>query len=276
MAELPPPQDDGLIYPPVGSWSRDKHHFLARYVDMFTSAMKGKFALHYIDLFAGAGIENVKGVGLEWGSPLIAAQAKKPFDFLHLCEEKTENFAALQARVEKYRQPNPPQLICGDANKVVGEIALAIPPNKTLSLAFLDPFGLHLHYETLRRLTSGNKRIDLLIYFPDAVDVDRNIELYAKQAQSNLCRVLGTKSWRSRIENQPSDRWKKIIRDVYFEQIGKLGYEFRDSEPISKPDGTPLYQLLFCSRHKLGAKFWNEVVAKKRDQQTSFKFPDPD
>ena len=62
MPELPQPEDDGLITPVVNEWSRDKHHFLLRYVNAFTTAMrqKGWKGLHYIDLFAGAGIERLK------------------------------------------------------------------------------------------------------------------------------------------------------------------------------------------------------------------------
>lgn len=59
MFNLEPPQDDGLCIPEVGEWSSDKHYFLQRYIDAFTSSMKNKgwSGLHYIDLFAGAGIE---------------------------------------------------------------------------------------------------------------------------------------------------------------------------------------------------------------------------
>ena len=73
--ELPPPEDDGLPTASVKSWSRDKHHFLRRYIDAFTTSMKDKRwgGLHYIDLFAGPGIERLEDGSLEWGSPLIAA-----------------------------------------------------------------------------------------------------------------------------------------------------------------------------------------------------------
>ena len=88
MFELPPPKDDGLYIPTVGRQSRDKHFFLRKYVDIFTTSMKGKWkGLHYIDLFAGAGIERLRGSpDLAWGSPMIAAYAPKPCDKLHLCD----------------------------------------------------------------------------------------------------------------------------------------------------------------------------------------------
>jgi len=81
MFELPQPQNDGLYTPIVGKQSSDKHYFLMRYIDIFTTAMTGKWkGLHYIDLFAGAGIEKLRGSEeLQWGSPMIAANAPKPF-----------------------------------------------------------------------------------------------------------------------------------------------------------------------------------------------------
>jgi hypothetical protein len=32
MHQLSVPQDDGLIIPKVGQWSKDKHYFLNRYI----------------------------------------------------------------------------------------------------------------------------------------------------------------------------------------------------------------------------------------------------
>ena len=94
MFELLPPKDDGLFTPTVGKQSSDKHYFLMRYIDIFTTAMKGKWkGLHYIDLFAGAGIEKLRGSEeLHWGSPMIAAKAPKPFDRLHLCELNLQKY----------------------------------------------------------------------------------------------------------------------------------------------------------------------------------------
>lgn len=72
MTEPSPPQDDGLYIPTVGQWSSQKHYFLRRYINAFTTSMKNKWsALHYIDLFAGAGIERLKDFReLDWGSPM--------------------------------------------------------------------------------------------------------------------------------------------------------------------------------------------------------------
>ena len=139
MLELPHPKDDGLFIPTVGEWSHDKHYFLMRYIDAFTTSMKNKnwAGLHYIDLFAGAGIEKLETSGkLEWGSAMIAAQAG--FTQLHLCEMDKRNHEALKSRVYKIR-PDA-QILIGDANEKITEIVEQIPSG-TLSLAFLDEDG---------------------------------------------------------------------------------------------------------------------------------------
>ena len=144
MFTLPLPQNDGLYIPTVGKHSSEKHYFLMRYVDIFTTAMKGKWkGLHYIDLFAGAGIETLReSKELRWGSPMIAANAPKSFDRLHLCELNPKKYQALKKRVTSVRPDS--QILKGDANEKVHDIAKEIHRG-TLSLAFLDPYSLLKH-----------------------------------------------------------------------------------------------------------------------------------
>ena len=122
----PEPVDDGLVIPDVGPWSRDKHHFLGRYIDAFTTAMRCHWGqLHYIDLFSGAGMERVRSGGLEWGSPLLAATTKHRFAQLHLCELDQEKASALKERIRRYPQPREPQIFCEDANEHVALVGVS-------------------------------------------------------------------------------------------------------------------------------------------------------
>ena len=110
-----------------------------RYIDAFTTSMKGKkwSGLCYIDLFAGAGIERLKmSKELDWGSPLIAAYARRPFDRLHLCDKKKRVCTALKSRIANVRPDS--QVLQGDANQRVHDVVREIPTG-TLSLTFLDP-----------------------------------------------------------------------------------------------------------------------------------------
>jgi three-Cys-motif partner protein len=273
MLELPTPKEDGLVIPKVGEWSRDKHHFLLRYIDAFTTAMRDKrwHGLHYIDLFAGAGIERLaRSNRLDWGSPLLAAQTRYPFDRLHLCEKNPRKQHALKTRLEGLSSAPRFQTLLGDANDKVGEIVRAIPP-KTLSLAFLDPYGLHLDYGTLEQL--AQIRADLVIYFPDRVDADRNWRAYYwDNPDSNLDRVLGPGvDWRSELAEAPVHRRTETLLKLYETQIRKLGYAEFEWEPIPSW-GARLYWLIFCSRHKAGAKIWRGTSQKKADSQQTFDF----
>lgn len=266
--DLLPPEDDGLFIPPdVGPWSADKHYFLRRYMHAFTAAMKPKpwQALHYIDLFACAGIERLEGGRLEWGSPLIAAQSPVPFHQLHLIEEKKINHDALAQRLQRFPQPSEPRLLLGDANVRVSEIIEHVPSN-ALSLAFLDPYGLHLDYATLKVL--AQRRVDLIIFFPDYLDAVRNAgEYYEGDPDSNLTRVLGTDEWETALHGSRPGQKAEIFRQVYFKQIEALGYRYCDFERIRGRDGHPLYVLIFCCRHEVGLKIWRGIVQKKRDGQ---------
>jgi len=271
MFKLSPPNDDGLYIPTVGQWSRDKHYFLMRYIDAFTTSMKSKQwkGLHYIDLFAGPGIERLKvSKVLDWGSPLIAAKAPHRFNRLHLCEMNKRKYAALKSRIDEVRPDS--QVLHGDANVKIQEIVQEIPQG-ALSLAFLDPYGLHLEFETLKLLS--DIRADLIIFFPDHLDALRNWEHnYLENPDSNLDRCLGSGAdWRSIINKTPRNRLAEVLRELYVRQIKSLGYIYFEYERIST-EAHPLYILIFCSRHPLAAKLWRGIAGKKPDGQRTFKF----
>jgi three-Cys-motif partner protein len=116
------PVDDGQYILTVGQWSSDKHYYLSRYVDAFTKSMREKWGgLHYIDLFAGAGIERLReSKVLEWGSPMLAARTRFPFSQLHLCEKSRVKHKALTTRISQVRPDS--QILHGDANECIDEI----------------------------------------------------------------------------------------------------------------------------------------------------------
>lgn len=273
MFELPSPTDDELLIPTVGKWSREKHHFLRRYVDAFTVAMRDKFELHYVDLFAGAGIERIEcDSSLEWGSPLIAAHAG--FSKLHLCELDPSKLAALLVRIRRARPGKDDEILCADANVGVSTIIASIPEQGTLTLAFLDPFGLHIAFETLRALS--RRRSDLIIFFPDRLDIERNWEKYYwSNPASNLDSVLGPNcDWRTEILTTPVAQRREKFRSLYLDQIRCLGYRYFELEGI--PNQSRLYWLIFCSANERGAKIWRNVAEKKPDGQRTLLFPEPD
>jgi three-Cys-motif partner protein len=271
MPEIPTPTDDGLYIPTVGQWSRDKHYFLMRYIDAFTTSMKEKkwAGLHYVDLFAGAGIERLEeSKELDWGSPLIAAYARHPFDRLHLCEKSKREYSALKSRITAVKPDS--QVLRGDANQRVHDIVKEIPDG-TLSLAFLDPYGLHVDFGTVKVLSQ--LRADLIIFFPDHLDALRNWgSNYLNEPNSNLDRYLGPAcDWRSPINNAPRDRHAEVFRELYVAQIKSLGYTHFEYQRIYAK-GHPLYILILCSHSALAAKLWRGTSQIAPDGQRTFRF----
>lgn len=274
MPELKQPENDGLITPDVGAWSRDKHHFLRRYMDAFTTAMKKKRwnGLHYIDLFAGAGIERIRDTEeLDWGSALLAAKTPNPFTCLHLCELSDEKHSALTSRLQRFRQPSDPQVLKGDANERVEEIIDRIP-QRALALAFLDPYGLHLDFTTVVALS--RRRVDLVIYFPDHVDALRNWKMYEAKPNSNLDRFLGEGvDWLSVFKAANPDSRAEVFRNLYVQQLKRLGYKHFEPERILAKRH-PVYLLVFASKSAVGRDIWRRVATMKPDQQRGFDFGD--
>lgn len=232
---------------------------------------KGWSSLHYIDLFAGSGIERIKETdSLEWGSPLIAAQSPYPFTALHLCEIDIEKYNALELRAKKYH-PNV-QLLRGDANEKIVEILQEIPTN-SLSLVFIDSYGLDYEFETVKKLSSC--RADLILFFPDRLDMIRNWEAYYyKNNESKLDRFLGPGAdWRSILKNIPKDKYADKLLKLYEQQLCTLGYGYFDPKRIPVK-GRPLYRLIFCCKNSTGLKLWHNISLKEPSRQRNFNFPD--
>jgi three-Cys-motif partner protein len=269
--ELPEPQPDGLVTPPVKPHTRDKHHWLRRYMHAFTTSMRERYELHYVDLFAGAGIEKIENEGFEWGSPLIAAQMPDRFTQLHLCEKDGENYRALVTRLTRYPQPSAPQHINDDANLCCDSVIQSIPSRGTLTLAFLDPFNLQIEMRTISKLTA--RRIDLVIFFPDYLDALRNWRAYyAGQESSVLDRFMGQAGWREQLDAVADQRKSDVLWKMYKDSLAHLGFHCGDPIRISSGAGPFLYRLVFASRHPFALDLWRRVTQKDRSGQYGFEF----
>ena len=175
-------EDDGLPVRNVGPWTEDKLFYWHRYVEITTTAMVDKpqwsAGLVYVDLFAGPGICRIRDSQKRIpGSVLIAAHAMKPFRRIVACEMDQDLAAACETRLRRTYASSRSTVLVGDCNQLIGRVVDLIP-DRALTLAFVDPEGLHARFETLATLTSG-RRADLLVLFADRMDIVRNVESYA-------------------------------------------------------------------------------------------------
>lgn len=268
--------DDGLPVRESGYWAKEKLWFWNRYIEITTTAMVGHPAwpagVAYVDLFSGPGVCEVTATRERFpGSPVIAASAPKPFVKILLCELDNDCASACESRLSALLQPDCFQVFRGDCNERVCDIVRAIPDH-ALTLAFLDPTGLHLWFETVAQLSSHGA-VDLLILFPDAIDIIRNERhLYFADTESNLDRVLGLSAdWRDRVRllnSTDSTKRRRLFATIYEEQLKRhLGYRHFANEIIRGPQG-PLYRLIYATKHERGIDFWNKSVARELGGQS--------
>jgi three-Cys-motif partner protein len=220
---------DGLPVRCVGLWAKDKYFYLRRYFEIFTSAMKDRWKLYYIDLFAGCGKCRIRENGEEIdGSALVSLSAKYPFKKYIMVELDSEAVNALKKRVEKTPYKDQVKIIPGDCNEKINEIIAEIP-ERSVSLAVVDPTGLHIKFETLQKLTE-DLRIDLIITFPEGMDINRNLSKFIKQSHSILDDYIGDEGWRQlfpkhmkEINQLTSSHIEKSLIGYYRKNLGKLG-----------------------------------------------------
>lgn len=268
------PGSDGLPARCVGPWSADKLYYVRGYLELFARAMQRKFGVrHYVDLFAGPGrCVFDDDSGETDGSPLLALKIEPQFTRFHFVDADPAALAALRTRLAQVGgKPPLVQTYEADANAVVRDLSRAIPADRALSVAVIDPTGLDLTFEALRTLTRG-QRMDLIYVFPEGMAAKRNLERFLRRPESRLDRALGTDAWRGVVRGRmldpadPEAQWEQVGRplvDILREQLVTLDYQDirLGSEIIGVRNrrNVPLYYLVFASKNPLGHRFWQAI-----------------
>ena len=269
------PQDDGLLMRETGAWAAEKLDYLARYIDVFETAMRRKWPVrNYVDLLAGPGKNIVRDSGtILLGSPLLALTATYSFTGYFFTDRSDKNTKALQQRCAASPYSQRVDIRTGDCNDLVNDIVAHIRQDdrRSLNLAFLDPEGMELRWETVVRLATV-RRMDLIINYPEG-----GLNRYMRQAfeaagQTSVDEFFGDRAWRKIYQNW-HERGATLglhrqLIDFYRERLQELGYtEFRQvdqvgDEPLIRnvKRRAPLYRLLFASKHPLGHNFWHKVM----------------
>lgn len=246
---------DGIDVMCVGNWVMDKYRILNDYLEILTKGLgKTWTELYYVDLFCGPGRSRIRQTGVEIdGSPLIAL--KKGFtDFIFVDLNKI-NLECLGKRAGQFGKRIA--TITGDCNNVVTEITSSIP-DKSLGIAFVDPFGLDFNFDTYAALTR-NKRMDLIINFPIGMAIKRNL-----RSERKLDAFLGGVGWKhggdeSSRANHITNFFKKNLEEIgYKYQSNQDETSYMGEVDVKNTRQNLLYYLLYASKHPLGLRLWNQ------------------
>lgn len=214
------------------------------------------------------------------GLSILAITTQHPFTDYYFVDMRASNITALQERSRAFNVPEDRiRCLIGDANQRVDDVVREITRLDSefirdawpcLNLAFLDPEGLELEWETIELLARMN-RMDLIIHYSQN-GISRNAgKCYLSEKETVVDRYFGGDGWK---EVYGEARRKKgsvgihrALIDYYKSNLLALGYaEVKDDEEIwTEPlirnrRNAPLYRLLFASKHPLGMKFWKDVT----------------
>jgi three-Cys-motif partner protein len=273
----------------IGLWSEIKLEIIRKYASAFTCIMKNQpwcRGYAYIDAFAGAGMHISRKTGeFVLGSSLNALEIENPFTEYHFIDIDKGKAAALEALTRE--KPNimiyPED--CNDA--LLGKIFPCLEyETKKRALCVLDPYGLHLHWETIYEAAKLGT-IEIFLNFP-IMDMNRNV-LYKDLTSVNpdqierMNRFCGTKDWQQILyEENPQkylfEDWGGSYRVKVVNANIKLGKWFKTErleneagfefvpEPVlmRNSKGGPLYFLFFASHNQTGKKIVHDIFGNYR------------
>lgn len=267
----------------VGPWAAAKLDALEAYLKFYGTALnKQSFTRVYIDAFAGACLTKVRGTGLTvepspffdepddteaqeefiLGSPVRALNVPNGFHrhyFFDLDETRAETLRSVT------EDRNGVTVQVGDCNPLIRNLAPSLKARNIRGVAFLDPYGAHLEWATLKALADTGT-MEVVINFPLAMAINRLItrsgdvpERWADQ----LTACFGTDEWRTiaysrevdlfgdEVTTKNGDVAERLL-GLYVGRLKKLFPFVAKPHLIRNTRKAPLYYLIWAGPNKLG------------------------
>ena len=250
-----------------GSWTIEKLDILEKYLDAYTTALKGQpFKLAYIDAFAGTGYVELDEKDQD-ASSFIRGSAKraldiknKPFDKLIFVEKDPDRCTELE-NLRKEHHGRDIQIENSEANRFLKE--LQPNWNNWRGVLFLDPFATEVEWSTIEAI-AGFNALDTWILFPVSaisrmLPTSKQPEEIDPKWAARLTKVYGDQSWRGLYRRSGQldffgqiyhlrTRGVKRLVSIYKENLKALfGDRFLDqSRTLKNSRNSPLFEFLFC------------------------------
>ena len=255
--------DDGLPALTAGPWWQSKHYYLRRYGYIFSTGMHQKWTTRvYVDLFSGPGrvvINELPHQNID-GSPLIALKQPKGFTHCFLADANGSYVDALKRRVATLSPSAVVRYYVDDCNRAATSISKDLPPGHGwLGLAFIDPYRWEVSLDSIRELTRDGRRLDLMI----TLQIGQMVRC-ADDNPSDLDAFMGGGDWHADYlkRAQSARRWR-VLREVYEDRLASLGFSYINNDVlVRRPEGNPMYYLIFASRDARGEDFWRKISSR--------------
>ena len=270
----------------IGIWSEIKLDIIKEYANAFTKIMKSQEwckGYVYIDAFAGPGVHISRRTGeFISGSPLNALEIDNPFTAYHYIDidkEKAETLNRLtgdRTNINIYQE---------DCNEVLVKKILPMLQyeSKKRALCILDPYGLHLQWETI--MTAAKLKTTVIFLNFPLMDMNRNVlhkDLLSADADQieRMNKFCGTDEWQEILYKKDKqmdlfgdpDRIKIVNSNIKLgewfkkERLQKTaGFKFVPEPMLMRNSkGGPLFFLFFASHNETGKKIVTDIFNKHR------------
>jgi three-Cys-motif partner protein len=287
--------EDGLLARDSGPWGLTKLSFLDYYCPAAIQATERKVQRYYVDLFAGPGVNVVRGTpAVEYeGSPLrvlrYVGQQRQDLSFTHavFINAMQRDNDALRTRVDRMIESGESRLvrenidlIPNDANKVLSGVFRKIP-HRAYVLVFADMEApKQWPWDSMKALKAqGHESVDLYTLFPLDMAIIRLLayrkDHFNRYAEA-LTRFFGTEAWRGlaerRITDAQSPQLRRDLVKLYVDQLRTLWKHAGEMVDVYLRGEQRLYKMLFASDHSAGKMIseWIKMHSNARTQGDLF------
>ncbi len=275
----------GMKFDEIGYWSEVKLDIVRKYAAAYTSilARKHRFSISYIDGFAGTGVHITKNTGdFVEGSPLNALKINPPFNDYYLVDLNGDKVDQLTALPEVRDRPEV-HVIHGDCNRVLLEDVFPKVRFEEYrrGLCLLDPYGLHLNWEVMRK--AGEMRsLEIFLNFP-IMDMNRNAlwhrpENASADGVARMTAFWGDESWREAAYSKHPTLFDDEV-DVKLgnsEVVNAFRERLRNVAgfahvlkpmPMRNSNNAVVYYLFFASQNPVAAKIVQDIFASYQNRR---------
>jgi three-Cys-motif partner protein len=268
----------------IGYWSEIKLDIIRDYAKAYSTILAGQASprLHhiYIDAFAGAGVHLSRTTGEEIeGSPLIAVGTDPPFKEYHFIDLDGQKADGLR---QMFAGRSDVFVYHGDCNEILLDKVLPRVRYEDYrrGLCLLDPYGLHLNWDVIRRI-GEMKSIDMFLNFPIA-DMNRNVfwrnpEGVAEDDIERMNAFWGDETWRSDAYKPQQMLWgpedektdNETVAAAFRERLKNVaGFkEVPEPIPMRNTKGATIYYLFFASQKSVARNIVEDIFRKYRDRR---------
>lgn len=278
-----------------GAWTQKKIRIFMEYLNAYLTIMnKYRFELVYFDGFAGCGTIDAtpsESPKLDLGltdsliegvaAKVLSIDHPKQFDIYYLVELDDAKCSTLDTSLKERFPGKNIFCVSDDCNVKLKALAdfLRKNPNHR-ALAFIDPFGMALDWESLA--ACAGLGIDLWVLLPSGVAANRLLTADGNISEAwmgRLERFLGLTETDIRMhfyrtttsmtlfgdevtQLQKQDDSINKIAELYSQQLGKIWEHVSRPYVMKGKNRNTLYHFICASNNKAGLRISNDIIRK--------------